>query len=106
MKSILFFTALVHSCFCFSNNFPISTISRRNLFVNTAKCMGVSTIFNKLPVYAETKEDNPPLTPEEMEEYKKLLIEAERIESVINANKKAFLRDIDNQFKNTTVPKK
>lgn len=37
--------------------------------------------------------NNPPLTPEQMEEYNKLLKDAERIKSIIDANKKALIPD-------------
>jgi len=82
-------------------------ISRRLVLQNTAKCIGFSAILNRMPVNAAIEEENRPLTPAEMEEYKKLLIEAERIKSVIDANKKSFLKEFDEQShsKNATTHK-
>lgn len=46
--------------------------------------------------------DNPPLTPVEMEEYKKLLKEAERIQKIIDINIKAQDEALKNiKFNNT-----
>lgn len=47
-------------------------------------------------------DDNPPLTPAEMEEYKKLLQEAERIQKIIDINIKAQDEALKNiKFNNT-----
>lgn len=66
---------------------PLNTmIMRRSLIV--------STLLSPLPlisqkVNADEDQDNIPLTPEEMEEYNRLLEEAKRIKSIIDANIKA-----------------
>ncbi len=66
---------------------PLNTmIMRRSLIV--------STLLSPLPlisqkVNADEDQDNRPLTPEEMEEYNRLLEEAKRIKSIIDANIKA-----------------
>jgi septal ring factor EnvC (AmiA/AmiB activator) len=66
---------------------PLNTmITRRNLIV--------SSLLTHLPlilqkVNADEEQDNRPLTPEEMEEYNRLLEEAKRIKSIIDANIKA-----------------
>ena len=66
---------------------PLNTmIMRRSLIV--------STLLSPLPlisqkVNADEDNDNRPLTPEEMEEYNRLLEKAKRIKSIIDANIKA-----------------
>lgn len=63
-----------------------SWITRRN-FVMT--CVSSAICFKEsIPVKASENE-NKPLTPEEMEEYKRLLKEAERIQMIIDINIKA-----------------
>jgi len=51
---------------------------------------------------AQPSEENKPLTEEEMKEYNKLLLEAERIKSIIDANvnasKKALALDEENDL--------
>lgn len=99
-KQLLIILTTIHTVLCYN----IPTISRRMILQNTAKCVAGIVL---VPKIANSEVDNPPLTEEEMEEYKKLLIEAERIKSVIDANKKAFMRDFDDktQFKNITSTK-
>ena len=63
--------------------FNINTcISRRHLLASSVCLIGNKAL-------AVDNKDNPPLTPAEMEEYKKLLKEAERIQSIIDFNIKA-----------------
>lgn len=100
-KQLLIILTTIHTVLCY--NIPI--VSRRMILQNTAKCMtGIALV----PTIVRGEDVNRPLTEEEMEEYKKLLIEAERIKSVIDANKKAFLKEFDDQsqFKNITSSKK
>lgn len=63
-----------------SNNI---NITRRNLI----KLIPMLTLVKPLRCNAE--EENKPLTPQEMEEYNRLLEEAKRIQSIIDANIKA-----------------
>lgn len=94
-KLLTFLLLLLHYCYGYNVNIALS---RRNMILNTAKFMCATTIYKQFPANAQT-EENRPLTPEEMEEYKKLLKDAEIIESVINANKKAFLEVENNSTK-------
>ena len=59
------------------------SITRRHLLSS----LGTSICLISDKVLAN--DDNPPLTPAEMEEYKKLLKEAERIQKIIDINIKA-----------------
>ena len=82
----------------------MSPISRRN-FLAVSGCtlycaLSPLSPLSPLRVSAEEqKEDNPPLTPAEMEEYKRLLSEAQRIKSIIDANMKAAERELEHQKK-------
>lgn len=94
-------------CETFSYNCNSSILSRRN----SLKLIGASvcSLLIKKSANAEIKlrevpnpdngnentenKDNPPLTPEEMEEYQRLLKEAEKIKGIIDANKRAFLEE-------------
>jgi hypothetical protein len=69
-------------------NLPI--LSRKHF----CKLIGASVMHVPRMVLAE--EENRPLTPEEMEEYNRLLKEAEKIKSIIDANKRSLLDD-DNE---------
>lgn len=99
-KQLLIIITAIHTVLCYKVQVP--TITRRMIIQNTAKCISGIVLAPKI---AKSEVDNPPLSEEEMEEYKKLLIEAERIKSVIDANKKAFLKEFDDQsqFKNITT---
>lgn len=99
-KHLLIVLTTIHAVLCYN----VPTVCRRMVLQNTAKCIAGIVL---VPKIAKSEEDNRPLTDEEMEEYKKLLIEAERIKSVIDANKKAFLKEFDDQsqFKNITTKK-
>lgn len=88
-----------------SYNYHSSIIQRRN-YIKLIVASACSVLIKK-SANAEIKlrevpnpenentenKDNPPLTPEEMEEYQRLLKEAEKIKSIIDANKKAFLEE-------------
>lgn len=85
--AMLFLTNVVGYNFC---NRPI--ISRKDLIKIVGLNIATNALICNKPVLAYT-DDNPPLTEAEMEEYKKLLKDAERIKSIIDANKKAFIRE-------------
>jgi hypothetical protein len=46
-----------------------------------------------VPKNVRAEEENRPLTPEEMQEYNRLLKDAERIKAIIDANKKSLISD-------------
>ena len=69
-----------------------SYISRKNLLNIASICVANKLLYNPKLALA-INEDNPPLTPEQMEEYKKLLKDAERIKIIISANKDALIND-------------
>jgi hypothetical protein len=60
------------------------SIARRN-FIKS--CICAPLVINS--AFAEENIENKPLTEEEMKEYQKLLEEAKRIKSIIDANKNA-----------------
>jgi hypothetical protein len=64
--------------------FQISSINRRGM-LRLVPTLPLLT----LPVMCKAEEENRPLTPEEMEEYNRLLEEAKRIQSIIDSNIKA-----------------
>lgn len=70
----------------FKQPLNLPTLSRKHFCNLVASVMYVPRI-----VLAE--EENKPLTPQEMEEYNRLLKEAEKIKSIIDANKKSLLDD-------------
>jgi hypothetical protein len=85
----IFLSTLYYLSYAFNQHLPLkdaSTISRRNICI----LIGASVI---LPKNVRAEEENKPLTPEEMEEYNRLLKEAERIKSIIDANKKSLIGD-------------
>lgn len=91
LKFILLSTLCCVSGFNLRLNLP--TISRKQ-FCNQ---IGASVIYIPRMVFVD--EENIPLTLEEMEEYDRLLKEAEWIKSVIDLNKKSFLGDHENGIK-------
>jgi hypothetical protein len=82
---------LLFQCVCSAYLIPFeigNMISRRQLIIGAANiCL--------MPKPAVSDESNRPLTSEEMEEYKKLLQEADRIKNIIKVNKEAFEHDFD-----------
>jgi len=64
---------------------PTAFISRRNLMMT---CISSAICFRR-PSDVDAEIENKPLTPAEMEEYKRLLKEAERIQMIIDINIKA-----------------
>jgi len=86
-KYVIFILSIFEIVSSFKMQLPLNTmITRRNLIV--------SSLLTHLPlilqkVNADEEQDNRPLTPEEMEEYNRLLEEAKRIKSIIDANIKA-----------------
>lgn len=88
---IILLLTLIEQCLSFNYNTNM-IINRRMVLQKTAQCAILLSTINHKKVFAE---ENKPLTPAEMEEYKKLLIEAQNIQNIIDANKKAFLKDID-----------
>jgi len=61
-------------------------ISRRNI------CTLIGA-YIMVPKNVRAEEENRPLTPEEMQEYNRLLKDAERIKAIIDANKKSLISD-------------
>lgn len=72
-----------------------SIVSRRNIISIIAKSPAIIPF---IPI--ASRAENKPLTAEEMEEYNRLLKEAERIQKIIdlniNASKKLLLQDEEN----------
>jgi hypothetical protein len=64
-------------------------ISRRNI----CNIIGASIVGPVISKNVLADDENRPLTPEEMEEYNRLLKEAERMRAIIDANKKSLIRD-------------
>ncbi len=94
IKYFLTFCLLLQSVSSFNVNMMLS---RRNMLASS-----VCLVSNK--VLAIDNKDNPPLTPAEMEEYKKLLKEAQRIQSIIDINIKAQDEALKNiKFNNTKI---
>ena len=79
IKYILTFCLLIQSVSSFNIN---QMLSRRSILASSI-CLMTDKVL------AIDNKDNPPLTPAEMEEYKKLLKEAKRIQSIIDMNIKA-----------------
>lgn len=69
---------------------PMASLTRRNLLFSCAS----SVVCFKRPVMAEDV-SNKPLTSAEMEEYNRLLKEASRIQSIIDANIKAANKTLE-----------
>lgn len=108
-RTLRLFILTILLCETLSYNCHSSIFNRRN----SLKLIGASTcsLLIKKSANAEIKlrevpnpengngnennenKDNPPLTPEEMEEYQRLLKEAEKIKGIIDANKRAFLEE-------------
>lgn len=89
-KYVLLFVVFIESVSAFNLNNAIAqntAISRRGLL----KLIPTLTLFAPAvpTLSASPEEENKPLTPEEMEEYNRLLEEAKRIQSIIDANIKA-----------------
>ncbi len=78
IKYILTFCLLLQSVLSFNIN---QMLSRRNIIASSI-CLMTDKVL-------AIDKDNPPLTQVEMEEYKKLLKEAQRIQSIIDMNIKA-----------------
>jgi len=88
--TILLFLALVSESMGYFVPINMGTgISRRQLLMGLGTC----AVLQK-PAFA-IDEENRPLTPAEMEEYNKLLKDAERIQSIIKATKEGFERDLN-----------
>jgi hypothetical protein len=90
-KKILILLVIIDSVFgyifpkmCIINN---NLISRKNFIKNII----IGSIISQPIITKAYEEDNRPLTPEEMKEYQKLLKEAEKIKSIIKANKDALV---------------
>jgi septal ring factor EnvC (AmiA/AmiB activator) len=66
---------------------PLNTMITRRSLIQSALLTPLPLILQK--VNADEDDNNRPLTPEEMEEYNRLLEEAKRIKSIIDANIKA-----------------
>lgn len=69
-------------------------ITRRSLLMTSM----TSICFTRPPANAHQTDDNPPLTPAEMQEYKRLLKEAERIQNIIDINMKAANRTLEDDL--------
>jgi len=84
----LFFTALIFWHIALVPGFPLyeglAAVPRRTAILSLAGCF--------VPLRARAVQDR--LTPQEMEEYKRLLIEAERIINVTEAMKSSALDGI------------
>ncbi len=85
---LLLLSTMCYLSYAFNQCVPktSTTISRRNI----CTLIGASVI---LPKNVRAEEENRPLTPEEMEEYNKLLKDAERIKAIIDANKRSLIGD-------------
>lgn len=84
VKYFIFILSIFEVVSCFKI-LPLNTMITRRSLIHSA-------IFAPLPLISQKEnadEDNRPLTPEEMEEYNRLLEEAKRIKSIIDANIKA-----------------
>lgn len=96
--TILLFLALVSESMGYLVPINVGTgISRRQLLMGIGAC----AVLQKQKPALAIDEENRPLTPAEMEEYNKLLKDAERIQSIIKATKEGFERDL-NITKNST----
>lgn len=103
---MFFFKALMLaliSCHAFAYNMPLLQMHRRTTLKLLAGLVSMPVMPLTHMALAEgndgennDKGNNPPLTPEQMEEYNRLLKEAERIQSIIDANKKSLIPD-DNE---------
>ena len=99
ITKLLVFVLSIHNIsntFCFQtcmamNNRPHTHMSRRD--ISKALMIGSLVLLQRPSLSFALDEENRPLTPEEMEEYNRLLKEAEKIKSIIKANKDALINN-------------
>ncbi len=97
MKSyylLLLISLLMQQCYAFNHISMVHQINRRDLISKTCNVLTTGSLASLFAGMTKHVMADTPLTPEEMEEYNRLLKEAKRIQGIIDINKKAAEEDM------------